>query len=158
MFTLDQMPLLPGQFNGREVSQVAASDLASVGANMGAFTMHLNDVIAFDATDAPLVVKQPINDKDDSPMQYFVACTRNGNPSWLTVGILSRRDADGKAIGEFQEKALLEPSFKEIYAHLLSGKTITCKSMVDKEFSVFKDGVRTDARQTRKVPVIEYAA
>lgn len=157
MYQISDMPYLPGQRDGRPVVQVSAEQLNEVGANGSAFSFHVGDVVKFEETDTPLVVSQPVT-KDSTRLQYLVACEKNGRKSWMGIGIFTRRDATGAPVGDFQEKALKEPSFKEVYAALLSGKTLTCKSLVDKQFAVFKDGERTDELQTRKVPVIEYAA
>lgn len=159
MFDIKSMPLLPGQNDGREVKTVNPENLNGIGIQGGAFALHVNDVIEFEDTDKPLVVSQPVRKTPNSPVAYYVGCTRNGKPSWLGIGIFTRRDAEGKAIGEFQSQALNCPSFKEVYATMLAGKKITAKETATYKAAKFDDaGNRVEGETiSRNAPVIVYA-
>lgn len=159
MFNLDSMPLLPGQTSGREVKTVNPEDLKGIGIQGGAFALHVNDVVEFENTDKPLVISQPVRNTPNSPLAYYVACTRNGKPSWLGIGIFTRRDANGKAIGEFQANALNYPSFQEVYNSMLAGKKITAKETATYQAAKFDTaGNRVEGETvSRTTPVIVYA-
>ena len=159
MFNLDAMPILPGQTSGREVKTVNPEDLKSIGIQSGAFAMHINDVVEFENTDKPLVISQPVRNTPNSPLAYYVACTRNGKPSWLGIGILTRRDVEGKPIGEFQANALNYPSFLDLYSSMLSGKKITAKDTVTyRAVKYDAAGNRVEGETIfRTAPVIVYA-
>lgn len=156
MLELKAMPLLPGQNNGRSISQVPVENLKSIGVTGSAFSVHTGDVIQFPEGD-PLVVSQKINANDpQSNLAYYVGCIRNGKNSWLAVGQLTRRDATGAYVGKFQEEMGKYPSFQDVYA-ALAGKSIKGGEMVEKEFAVFDNGVRTDRTQKRMICEIEWA-
>lgn len=152
-------PLLPGATNGRPVTEVTdADDLKAVGVSNTAFAIHVGDKITFEKTENPLIVKQPVRANDaTSPIAYYVGCQRNDKPSWVGIGIFTRRDASNQPIGELQAKAVNEPNFLSVYANLLAGKAITCDKLIEVKTPVFKDGQRTEDTQTRMMPNILYA-
>jgi len=157
MFTINDMPLLPGQNNGREIQTVTAEQLKEIGVSGSAFAMHVGDKLEFDSTNTPLVVSQPVR-KDSQNLAYYVACKRNGNNSWIPVSTFTRRDANGQPIGEFQKQALNEPSFAEVYAKMLSGKTITAETTTQYQAPKFDTaGNRLEETVTRIAPVLKYA-
>lgn len=154
MIEISSMPLLPGATSGRTVATVDASKLNEIGVNGGAFAIHSGDTIKF-YDDEPLVVCQPINTSADSPKAYYVAVERNGEKSWLGIGILTRRDGHAVPLGKFQEEMLTKPSFKEVYG-ALRGKTIKGGALKQHEFSVFENGKRVEGKyNVRSVPEIE---
>lgn len=155
MLELSSMPLLPGQNQGRTVTPVAADKLNEVGVNGSAFSIHKGDKITF-PNEEPLVVSQKISNDANANSAYYVGVERNGTKSWLSVGILTRRDSDGKPLGKFQEEMLAKPSFKEIYDSL-KGKTIVGGELKTHTFAVFDNGVRTDKTRERQIPEINYA-
>ena len=87
----------------------------------------------------PYVVGIRINDKVDSPIAYYIAVKRNGENSWLDLGILTRTDADGKPLGKFQEQMLSLKTYRE-RLNFLRGRTIEGGELRTHEFQVFKDG------------------
>ena len=137
------------------VRPVDAEALKTLGVNGGAFTLHKGDVIEFEG-EAPQVFSQPVNTSDNSPLAYYVACTRNGKPSLLSIGILTRIDAKGQPLGEFQAKMREKANFAEVY-EALKHKKIKGGELKSHEFAVFENGVRTDRVQTRMIPEIEWA-
>lgn len=155
MFELSNMPILPGaNQEGRAPKQVAVENLNTVGVSNSAFSLHEGDVIKF-PEGSPLVVEQKIRNSADSPKAYYVAVERNGKPSWLGIGILTRRDANGNPLGPFQAKMINKPSFKEIYEDL-AGKTIKGGASKPHKFAVFaQDGTRTEETRERLIPSIE---
>lgn len=155
MFEVSNMPLLPGEAQGRIRTQVDASKLNEIGVNGGAFAIHKGDIIEF-PDESPLVVSQHISDDPKSNVAYYVAVNRNGKPSWLGIGILTRRDSNGKPLGKFQEEMLTKASFKDIYDSL-RGKKIKGGELKEHTFAVFENNTRTDRVNTRSIPEIEYA-
>lgn len=155
MFTLNQMPLLPGQQN-RPVAQVAADNLKSIGVSGGAFALHVGDIIKF-PDEEPLVVSQKIRETEDSPVAYYVAVERNGKPSWLSVSTLTRRDGHNEPIDAIRKELSYLPSFAEVY-NSLRGKSIKCTEMKTVDLAVFENGQRVDGKfQQRPMGVVEYA-
>lgn len=155
MLEINSMPLLPGAMvPGRAPQVVSPDDLRGVGISGGAFALHKGDKIQF-PDEEPLVVSQKINSSENSPVAYYVAVIRNGEKSWLGIGNLTRRDANGLPLGKFQEEMLTKPSFKEIYDSL-RGKTIVCGEMKSHQFAVFENGQRTEKTVSRSYPEISY--
>lgn len=154
MFEIQNMPLLPGQNQGRVVNEVPAEDLAGIGVSRNAFGMNKGDVITFDNDEKPLVVSQKIRDDANSPLAYYVAVTRNGKPSWLSTSVFNRRDHEGKPVTKFQEKMLELGAFNEWYAYL-KGKTLVGGKVVTYQSAVFDGDVRTDKLRTQRIPEIE---
>lgn len=152
MLEIKDMPLLPGQNSGREVKIVDIAKLNEVGVNGSAFALHKDDVIAFPAGE-PLVISQKVRNEANSPLAYYVGCIRNGKNSWLSTGILTRRDYTGAPIGEFQKKMCEKPSFKEIYEYL-AGKTIKGGELKAVKFYRFVNNQRTDETREQYVPEI----
>lgn len=155
MVEFKDMPLLPGATSGRTPQVVESEKLNTIGINGSAFTIRKGDVIKF-FDDEPLVVSQKVNTSENSPLAYYVAVERNGENSWLGIGILTRRDINGKPLGSFQEEMLSKPSFKEIY-NSLRGKTIKGGNYVPHDFAVFRDGQRVEGEKiTREIAEINY--
>lgn len=149
------MPLLPGQNAGRAVTRVESDKLAEVGVNGSAFAIHKDDHIVFPDQE-PLVVSQPISNDVNANKAYYVGVERNGKPSWLGIGILTRRDSNGQPIGKFQEKMCEKASFKDIYDSL-KGKTLVGGELKSYTSAVFENGVRTDKTRERLSPEITCA-
>ena len=156
MFEIKNMPLLPGQNQGRVVTEVPADELAGVGVSRNAFGMNKGDVITFDDDEKPLVVSQKIRDDANSPLAYYVAVTRNGKPSWLSTSVFNRRDHEGKPVSKFQEDMIALGAFNEWYA-AVRGKTIVGGNMLTYQAAVFDGDVRTDRLRTQRIPEITYA-
>lgn len=154
MYEVKDMPLLPGQNAGRTVNTVSVDKLAEIGVNGSAFAIHKDDVITFPNND-PLVVSQKISADENANLAYYVGVERNKKPSWLGIGILTRRDASGKPIGAFQEEMCQKASFKDIYESL-KGKTIKGGELKSYTSAVFENGVRTDKTRERVSPEILY--
>lgn len=158
MLTINDLPVIPGQ-NTRPVTAVSAEQLKEVGQNNGIFAIRKDDKLTFDATDSPVVYSQPVRENDaNSPKAYYVGCTRNGKPSWVGIGIFTRRDAHGQPLGKIQEDALRNANFAEVYKNVLSGKTIVCDSLVEKEMAAFDrtTGQRLAENRKSMVPHLKY--
>ena len=154
MFTLDQMPLLPGQ-QSRPVNAVDADNLKAIGVQGGAFALHEGDVIKFPDGN-PLVVSQKIREAADSPLAYYVAVERNGKPSWLSISTLTRRDGHNEPLDDVRKELSYLPSFAEVY-NAIRGKSIKCTKMKTVDLAVFENGQRVDGKfQQRSMGIIEY--
>lgn len=144
-------PVLPNAEN-RPVRQITADEIPNVGANSGAFSIHKGDILEF-KEETPMMCAQEVSDTPSpttgkKPEAYYVACLRKragqaeGKPSWVGIGIFTRRDIDGKPVGEFQERASVYANFQDLYDAELKGKTLTCTGMIKKKFPRFQDGKR----------------
>lgn len=155
MFEMSQMPLLPGQ-NERGTERVNADALKSIGVQGGAFAIHQNDIIEF-PNEEPLVVSQKINKEANSPVAYYVAVTRNGKPSWLSISTLTRRDVNGNPLDEIRKELSYLPSFADVY-DALKGKKVKCTEMKTFDFPHFENGKRIEgAVDKRNMGVLVYA-
>jgi hypothetical protein len=158
MIEIKDMPLLPGQKVGENFNTVEVDKLAEVGQNRGAFSLHEGDKIEFPNQD-PIVAMTLVRPAmgDASPKAYYVAVTRNGQNSWLPIGVLTRRDATNRPLGKIQEELLAYPSFKEVYEHL-KGKTLVAGKSVTHKFAHFDgNGNRVDGEfDERAIPELQY--
>lgn len=158
MINFNDLPMIPGQ-NTRPVTQISADQLKEVGVNNSLYAIRKGDKLVFDATDAPVVVAQAVRENDaNSPKAYYVGCTRNNKPSWVGIGIFTRRDAHAQPLGEIQSKALGYANFADVYTNLLSGKTIVCDDIVEKEMAAFDrtTGQRLAENRKTMVPHLKY--
>ena len=156
MFSASDYPHLPGENQGRPVQVVTADKLSEISGNFAAFAIHEGDVIEFDDVDVPHVVSQPVRETPNSPVAYYLGVTRNGKASYIGVGTLTKRDAEGSPLDDFRREMLKQPSFKEIWSEL-RGKKIRGSRMRTYKFPVFKDGQRTEETQERQMCEITYA-
>lgn len=153
MFEIDKMPKLPGQNRGLEPQEVKVEDLSNIGINGGAFGIREGEIIEF--PNEIHVVGQKISADKDANTAYYVGVLRDGKESYLSLGLLTRRDADGKPLGKFQQDMLAYPSAKEILESL-KGKKIKGGSPVTHKFAVFVNGVRQNETRERAIPEINY--
>lgn len=136
MYEIETMPMLPGA-DKREMKKVDQIELKNVGVTSNAFALHEGDQITFNSEE-PVVVSQQIR-KDSDAVAYYVACTRNGENSWLGVGNLTRRDINGKYLCATREKLGRYPNFASMYKDALQGHTLTAGTAVEKTFAVFEN-------------------
>lgn len=136
---------------------VNADALKSIGVQGGAFAIHPDDVIEF-PNEEPLVVSQKINKEANSPVAYYVAVTRNGKPSWLSISTLTRRDVNGDPLDDVRKELSYLPSFAEVY-NSLKGKKIKCTGMKTFDFPHFENGKRVEGvTDKRNMGVVVYVA
>jgi hypothetical protein len=134
------LPVLPNEKNNpaRPISSAKLNSPVSG----SAFAPKDGDVFVFDIYDEEgkvYAVEQDITNSTYTSVN--VACHRNGKPSWLALGQLTRLDADMKPTCDFcaemRTKSLVDDIFDTI-----KGKTLTVVSMVEKEFVPFGQTAR----------------
>lgn len=154
-FSTENMPALPGS------SIVAAETLKEIGANTMAFAIHEGDVIAFDVVDEsgkPVVYSRAIRNNDpNSPKAYYVAVTRNGRESWITISGLTRRNFDNAYTCPLCEELSKSASFLEMFETQLKDKSIKCTSIEKQNFPQFNNGVRLETPVERNTPILAWA-
>ena len=150
MLEIKEMPLIPGQNQkDRQIRQVKDVDFTNIAVRNGAFSLHVGDIITFD--DIPLLVEQSI--PNTSAKCYWVGCMRNGKPSWIGLGFLTRRDYYNNPIDRLQELMNSQPNFLAMYENVLRGHKIIGGTVKTYHLAVFVDGVRQDT--PRAVPLVE---
>ena len=152
---IEDMPVLA---NSQAVSDVTV--LQSIGANTSVFGLHLNDEITFDVNDAetgfPVVKSREVR-PGSSAKAYYVACTRNGQPSWVSTGALVRRDFSGKYISPVGEELASQPSFLDMFKSKLADKTIVVTKVIEAEMAAFDQaGNRLETPRKQQMPYIEW--
>jgi len=145
MLELKDMPLIPGQNQAdRAVKEVKDVDLKSVGVRNGAFSLHTGDEITFE--EKPLLVEQALPGSESKA--YWIGCKRNGKPSWIGLGFLTRRDFNNKPLSRVQELMNAQPNFAEMYENVLKGHTIKGGQSKEYQLADFADGKRLDTPRT----------
>ena len=139
-FDVKNFPALPGE-SQNPTRPVSAEKLLQP-LSGSAFAPRLGDEFVFDVYDENgnvAAVEQDIT--NSTYVAVNIACTRNGKPSWLALGQLTRLDADQKPTCDFcaemRTKSLVDDIFDTI-----KGKTLTVVKMVEKEFVPFGQTAR----------------
>lgn len=154
-----EMPMLPSEAS-RPKTVISGSGLKDVGVSSNAFGIHPGEIIYFENAE-PLVVSQPISDKLDSPVVYYVAVRKfkcrgdeYGRPAWLCVSFLTKRDAYGVYLDKLRESLARFPDFVEAYKFLVGKKIIGVEYKVF-DMPIFRDGKLTSERCQRCSTTIE---
>ena len=120
--------------------------------------INVGDVIEFpDGPEDIEAREQPVI-AGGTAMQRILLVSRNGEPSWLSLGVLNRTDFNRKPTCDFCAEMVELPNDYARIEHLF-GKKITCKSMVKKPFQKFDRQTRTRLEgqsEERDTPIIEY--
>ena len=140
--------LMPGLKRVLSLEKIKITDIFRVGSLQ---RVKKGDVIYFVKTDKPIVVTH----ERKGLSFYYLACNWNGIRSWLSMGILTRRDAFGNPVDGFRAMVLRESNINSLYRNLLAGKTITCIEEKEVQVSVYKDGYPTSETKPTMVPVFE---
>lgn len=129
------LPALPNEKNN------AARPISNAKLNSpvtgNAFAPRENDKFEFDILDENgkvYAVEQDITNSDYTVVN--IACHRNGKPSWLGLGQLTRLDADMKPTCDFCAEMRNMVTVDDILEHI-KGKTLSVTEMVKKEFTPF---------------------
>lgn len=146
MLDAKNMPMIPGENQeGRKAYPVKDADLKEVGVRNGAFALHTGDKITFE--EKPLLYAQDIPGSNSKA--YWIGCHRNGKPSWIGLGFLTRRDFNNKPLGKVQELMNNQPNFVEMYDNVLKGHTIKGGEAKNYELADFDEtGHRKDTPRT----------
>lgn len=150
-FDVKNFPALPGET--RNPSRPVSQEKLLQPLTGSSFVPRHNDVFVFDVFDANgnvLAVEQDIPNSEY--VTVSIACTRNGKPSWIAQGQLTRLDADLQPTCEFIRKLRSENRTINDLLNSLKGKTIIVVDMVEKEFTVFG----TKERVKRITPIFEF--
>lgn len=114
--------LIPGA-DTRTVAEVTPEQVKDLGNNVGQLGVHAGDVLEF-GTDIQ-VVSQPVRD-GSTIMAYYVLCTRNGKPSFVSASTFYRRDAKTNEYlkDEVRQQYNSAKNFEDFYKKSLAGKTV----------------------------------
>lgn len=142
----------------REPKPLSVDALHTTGETFISYGINVGDVIEFPDSPSDIEAReQPIRPGSTS-MQRILLVERNGQPSWLSLGVLNRTDYNRQPTCAFCAEMVELPNDYARIEHLF-GKKITCKSTVDKPFQKFdrQTGARIDGQfENRPTPVIEY--
>lgn len=143
------LPALPNEKNNA-ARPISAAKLNSP-VTGSAFAPRDKDVFVFDILDEAgkvYAVEQDITNSEYTVVN--IACHRNGKPSWIGLGQLTRLDADMKPTCDFCAEMRGMVTVDDILEHI-KGKTLTVSEMVSKEFTPFGSTNRT----TKPTPVFK---
>lgn len=143
---------------------VTPDKIKEMNINVSAYSMRPGDKVTFDIVDEkgqPVVYSRPLNPTlgDKSPIVNYLAVTRQGIQSWLSIGTLTRRDFNRQATCKVVEDCLKAASFLDMFHNLLEGNTITCTKMEKKQFQKFDAATRARLEgeyEERETPIIEW--
>lgn len=158
--SVTDFPLLPGEASGKRAAEVVTdiNGLNEIGKSAGQFSMHVGETISFDddcvnSEGRPHCKKQAVGTEGN--FAYYIACKRNGKPSWLSVSSLRRRDKDRNFICPWMEnfnKVFQSSDFVNTYNELLKGKSI--KGEAVKPTTVYKFGSETETETQNYVTIV----
>ena len=156
MIDINTLPALPRENQRATVLVTDEATLNQIGVSAGQFSMHLNDEILFNLyqdNGNPIVKSQKL----DNGQANYIACTRNGKPSWISAGSLARLDSDMNPVDDFGKgyrDLVRSKNFTTMFKEYLKDKTITALSEQQKTFNKFGES----GTETRTVPVISFKA
>lgn len=136
------LPALPNE-KTNEVRPISDAKLNSP-VTGNAFAPRANDKFEFNILDESgkvYAVEQDITGSDYTVVN--IACHRNGKPSWLGLGQLTRLDADMKPTCDFCAEMRNMVTVDDILEHI-KGRTLTVTEMVKKEFTPFGQTSRVE--------------
>lgn len=148
----ENLPMLPGA-DKRQPTQVNSADLNKVGVSSSAFSLHAGDRITIDTDESGnlIVAKQPLRNDDPNTFVYWIGCKRNGQPSWLALGSLTRRDYQGNYLDKTREKLGTYANFMQMYQGALKGKTIVCEDAQPFKFAKFDKNQRVEGEYNERM-------
>lgn len=154
----DQLPKAFGE-RTRPVSGMSLEALKTTGQSFVSYGISKDETIEFpDNKDEIQVFEQKINPNRDATQRLLVVM-RNGKPSYLSLGVLNRTDAQRVPTCDFcAEMAKYDNDYERVIA--LCGKKITCHETKNALFQKFDraTGNRIEGETvSRPTPVIEYA-
>lgn len=152
-----QIPVLPLR-NGFVAKPLKGADFKGTGVGMTQYGVNVGDVIEMPDTEEDFVGNAIPIRKDDpnSPMQRVFLAKKNGEPAWVSMTVLSRRDANMKPTDPVTEAcAAAQDDFARL--QIAMGKTINVTSMVDVEETVFEAGQPTDKTVVKQRPYCVFA-
>lgn len=124
--------------------------LKETGAAVVSNGIQLNDVVEFpDNANDILVQVQEFNGRKSA----LVGVKRNGNPSWLRLASLTRRDKDRKLVCPTSEELSKMSNDAERVTFLL-GKTISCTDTTTVKVHKYVGNVRSEEIVDAEFPVI----
>ena len=123
--------------NEKEVVRVWLSDIPNyINQPFGAFTIHKDDIVMIDKGEPCVVIS-----RFKGQYYYLLSVIRNNKKSWLNLGILTRCDAFGQPLGEFQ-KTMLSYDTWEKRLNYLMGRTLKGGDLFAKEILTFTTAVK----------------
>ena len=159
-FLIMKKTVIPQVFGSRtrEPKPLSVDALHTTGETFISYGINVGDVIEFpDGPEDIEAREQPVI-AGGTAMQRILLVSRNGEPSWLSLGVLNRTDFNRKPTCDFCAEMVELPNDYARIEHLF-GKKITCKSMVKKPFQKFDRQTRTRLEgqsEERDTPIIEY--
>lgn len=152
-----KLPLLALR-NGFGAKELTGSDFKGTGVGMTNYGVKVGDVIEMPDTEADFKgYSIPIR-KDDpnSPVQRVFLAKKNGEPAWVSMTVLSRRDAHMQPTDPVTTACKdAQDDFARL--QIVMGKTITVSDMVDVEETVFEAGLPTDKTVVKPRPYCVFA-
>lgn len=143
---------MPVLFAGKNTTIVdgTLNDLKGTGVTLSSNAIKLGDTIEFPSDKNDVLVQiQEFNQNRGG----LVGVLRNGEPSWLRISSLSRRDKDMKTVCDLSETLSKMPNDSDRVTFLL-GKKISCQESKTVKTYKFVNNVRTDELQDTDFPVI----
>lgn len=152
---ITDFPDLP-VIGGREVKEATLADLESKGTTLVTYGVNEGDTIIFPETAEQIVIKQRQIRPNQDSFEMLLQVVRNGRGSWLSVGVLNRRDHKYQPVHPVAE-SLTDCANDAERVKAMLGKTIKGDKKVDYTRNKFVGGVRTDEIETVKVTYLVYA-
>ena len=152
-----KIPVLPLR-NGFVAKPLKGDDFKGTGVGMTQYGVNVGDVIEMPDTEEDFVGNAiPVRKNDpNAPMQRIFLAKKNGEPAWVSMTVLSRRDAHLEPTDPVtKDCASAQDDFARL--QIAMGKTIKVESMVDVEETVFEAGMPTDKTVLKQRPYCVWA-
>ena len=148
-------PQIPA-IGGRQVIEGSLKELEEKGVSLVTYGVNENDIFVFPETLDQIEIKKRQIRPNSTSYEMLLKVVRNGKGSWLSVGVLNRRDHKFQPVHPVAESLSSCENDAELVKAML-GKTIKGEKMVDFTRNKFDNGVRLDEIETVKTAYLVYA-
>ena len=147
-------PAIPA-IGGRKVEGATLKELEEKGTTLITYGVNEGDVIVFPATEDQIELKKRQIRPNSDNYEMLLKVVRNNKGSWLSVGVLNRRDHKFNPVHPVAEALTGCANDAERVKEML-GTTIEAKKMVDYTRTKFVNKMRTDEIETAKVAYLTF--
>lgn len=151
---IKETPVIPTR-QGLEVKEVNAETLKEKGLGLVTYGLEEGDTFEFPDSMADVKLFTRQIRKDSTAVEQLILGLKNGQPGYLSMANLRRRDHKAKPVHPLAE-ALNRCENDFVRLEMCLGKTIVAKGTVTYEEAVFDNGTRLDQTKSRTVSSLQF--